>query len=96
MYEKCPRCLHARVTPNDRDIVGCNCFATQKKYLKCRYCLLMTFLETNPLLLSNHNSILHYLRIDITQIEISGTPFRLLGTAVWIGSEVCLLKAVSG
>lgn len=55
----------------------------------------MTFLGTSPLLLSNHISILHYLRIDITQIEKSGTPLRLLSTAVWIGSEVCLLKAVA-
>ena len=81
----------------DRDIVGCNCFVPQKKYLKCRHCLFMTFLGASPLLLSNHISILHYLRIDITQIEKSGTPVRLiLSTAVWIGSEVCLLKAVSG
>lgn len=67
----------------------------QKKYLKCRHCLLMTFLGTSPLLLSNHISILHYLRIDITQIKKSGTPLRLLSTAVWIGSEVSLLKAVA-
>ena len=67
----------------------------QKKYLKCRHFLLMTFLGTSPLLLSNHISILHYFRIDITQIENSGTPLRLLSTAVWIGSEVCLLKAVA-
>ena len=80
----------------DHDIVGCNCFAPASRKEKCRHCLLMTFLGTSPLLLSNHISILHYLRTDITQIEKSGTPVRLLSTAVWIGSEVCLLKAVSG
>ena len=83
----------------DRDIVGCNCFApASKKVFKMPTLslILMTFLGTSPLLLNNHISILHCLGTDITQIEKSGTPLRLLSTAVWIGSEVCLLKAFSG